>query len=80
MTDSELAILNTKQFDDYSGIDPNNYIPLKGDYSLSEYIEDEKKLIIFRLKEWQKDNIEYFTSGELCGIDHVINMFIAGKI
>ena len=80
MTNLEAAISNTTQFKNYSEIDPVNYRPLQGDYSTSEYTQNEIKLIVFRLKEWRKDNIEYFTGGELCGIDHVINMLVAGKV
>lgn len=70
MTELELAISNTKQFNDYSKLNSN--------YRLLN--NNDKEILIFRLKEWRKDNFDYFTSGELCGIDHVINMFIAGKI
>lgn len=76
----ELAIDNTKQFHNYMKIGPYDYLPLKTDFATLEAVEDERKLIIFRLWEWRKDNLEYFTSGEVCGINHVINMFIAGKI
>ena len=61
-------------------IGPYDYLPLKTDFATLEAVEDERKLIIFRLWEWRKDNFEYFTNGEICGINHVINMFIAGKI
>ena len=70
MTELELAIQNTKQFNDYSKLNSN--------YRLLN--DNDKERLIIRLRKWQKDNIEYFTSGELCGINHVINMFIAGKI
>ncbi len=70
MTELELAIENTKQFNDYSKL--NSAFRLLND--------NDKERLIVRLRKWRKDNFDYFTSGELCGIDHVINMFIAGKI
>lgn len=68
MTELELAIQNTKQFNDYSKI------------KLNFLNEGDRELLVIRLKEYRKDNIDYFTCGEACGINHVINMLVAGKI
>jgi hypothetical protein len=71
----ELAIRNTAQFIDYA-----KYQQLIPDPLEKEIFELYKNNLVFRLKEWKKDNRDYFTIGELCGIEHVINMLVAGKI
>lgn len=65
---------------DYSKIYPENYIEMKGDYSFSELLEKEKELMIFRLKKYINDNVDYLTCGEINGINLVISKIISGKL
>lgn len=67
-------------FRDYSNYKPEGYTYLRGDYTFTECLDDAKELIIYRLELWKQENLDYFTCGEVEGINKTIEMIASGKV